>query len=134
MKKSDIFQYLAILGNMSSKGQKTQKLGIFMNLSDFDEIHQNKIRWTNCRLELKIWSFWQLKWNKTYREGEIKFVMRCHSTSLFSHTVKLVIFELLGVINVIGPIFANFGLNHCLNLDLIQRSQEILTWASWEPN
>ena len=57
-----------------------------------------------------------------------------HSTSLFSRTVETVIFELLGVINVIGPIFANFGLNHCLNLDMIQRSLEILTWASWEPN
>ena len=53
--------------------------------------------------------------------------MRRHGTGLFSRTVETIIFELLGVINVIGPIFADFGLNHCLNLDMIQRSQEILT-------
>ena len=53
--------------------------------------------------------------------------MRRHCTSLFSRTVETVIFELLGVINVIGPIFAYFGLNRCLNLDMIQRSLEILT-------
>ena len=53
--------------------------------------------------------------------------MRRHSTSLFCRTVESVIFEFLGVINVIGPIFAYFGLNRCLNLDMIQRSQEILT-------
>ena len=53
--------------------------------------------------------------------------MRRHSTSLFSRAVETVIFELLGVINVIGPIFANFGQNHCLNLDMIQRYLEILT-------
>ena len=60
--------------------------------------------------------------------------MRRHSTSLFSRTVGTVIFELLGVINVIGPIFADFGLNQCLNLDMIQRSLEILTLAYWGPN
>ena len=65
---------------------------------------------------------------------KVKFViiihirhMRRHSTSLFGRTVETVIFELLGVINVIRPIFADYGLNHCLNLDMIQRSQEILT-------
>ena len=54
MKKSDIFQYLAILGNMSSKAQKSQKLGIFMNLSDFDEIHQKKIDEPIAVLDLKF--------------------------------------------------------------------------------
>ena len=65
---------------------------------------------------------------------EVKFViiihtrhMRRHSTSLFSRTVETVIFGLLGVVNVIGPIFTYFGRNRCLNLDMIQRSQEILT-------
>ena len=47
--------------------------------------------------------------------------MRRYGTGLFSCTVETVIFELLGVINVIGPIFADFGLNHCLNLHMIQR-------------
>ena len=65
---------------------------------------------------------------------KVKFViiihirhMRRHSTSLFSRTVETVIFGLLGVVNVIGPIFTYFGRNRCLNLDMIQRSQEILT-------
>ena len=65
---------------------------------------------------------------------KVKFViiihirhMRRHSTSLFSRTVETVIFEHLGVINVIGPILSCFGLNRCLNLDMIQRSLEILT-------
>ena len=65
---------------------------------------------------------------------QLKFViiihirhMRRHSTSLFSRTVETVIFGLLGVVNVIGPIFTYFGRNRCLNLDMIQRSQEILT-------
>ena len=65
---------------------------------------------------------------------KVKFViirhirhMRRHSTSLFSRTVETVIFGLLGVVNVIGPIFTYFGRNRCLNLDMIQRSQGILT-------
>ena len=60
--------------------------------------------------------------------------MRRHSTSLFSRTVETVIFELLGVINVIGPIFADFGLNHCENLHMIQRSVEYLASASGGQN
>ena len=65
---------------------------------------------------------------------KVKFViiihirqMRRHSTNLFSRTVETVIFGLLGVVNVIGPIFTYFGRNRCLNLDMIQRSLEILT-------
>ena len=72
---------------------------------------------------------------------KVKFViiihirhMRRHSTSLFSRTVETVIFELLGVINVIGPIFADFGLNHSKNLHMIQRSVEYLASASWGQN
>ena len=56
--------------------------------------------------------------------------MRRHNTSLLSHTVEIVIFELLGVINEIGPIFADFGLNHCENLHMIQRSVEFRASAS----
>ena len=72
---------------------------------------------------------------------KVKFViiihirhMRRHSTSLFSRTVETHIFELLGVMNVIGPIFADFGLNHCENLHMIQRSVEYLASASWGQN
>ena len=72
---------------------------------------------------------------------KVKFViiihirhMRRHSTSLFSRTVETVIFELLGVINVIGPIFADFGLNHCENLHMIHRPVKYLASASWGPN
>ena len=60
--------------------------------------------------------------------------VRRHCTGLFSRTAETIIFELLGVINMIGSIFADFGLIQCLNLDMIQRSLEILTIASWEPN
>ena len=72
---------------------------------------------------------------------KVKFViivhvrhMHRHGTGLLSRTVENVIFELLGVMNVIGPIFADFGLNHCENLHMIQRSLEILTFAYWGSN
>ena len=72
---------------------------------------------------------------------KVKFViiihvrhMQRHGTNLFSCTVETVIFELIGVINVIGPIFADFGLNHCENLHMIQRSVEYLVAAPWVPN
>ena len=62
---------------------------------------------------------------------KVKFViiihirhMRRYSTSLFSRTAETVIFELLGVINVIGPNFADFGLNQPENLHMMQRSIE----------
>ena len=44
VKKTRIFHYLAIFGNMSSKAQKSRKLGVFLNLSDFDEIHKKNLR------------------------------------------------------------------------------------------
>ena len=116
---------------MSSKAQKSRKLGVFMNLSDFDEIHQKKIDEPIAVLDLKFDLFDNYSEVKLF--VKVKFViiihirhMRRHSTSLFSRTVETVIFGLLGVVNVIGPIFANFGLNHCLNLDMIQRLLEIL--------
>ena len=60
--------------------------------------------------------------------------MRRHDTGLFNHTVEAVCFDLFGGINVIGPIFAHFGLNHCENLHMIQRSVEYHASASWGPS
>ena len=54
MKKTGIFHYLAILGDISSKAQKSQKLGIFTNLSDFDEFHFKKIDEPIAVLDLKF--------------------------------------------------------------------------------
>ena len=136
VKKTGIFHYLAIFGNMPSKAQKSQKLGIFTNISDFDEINQKKLDEPIAVLDLKFDLFDNYSVVKLF--GKVKYViiihirhMRRHSTSLFSRTVETVIFELSGVINMIGPTFADFGLIHCENLHMIQRSVEYRASASW---
>ena len=100
MKKTGIFHYLAIFGNMPSKAQKSQKLGIFTNISDFDEMNQKKLDEPIAVMDLKFDLFDNYSEVKLF--VKVKFViiihirhMRRHSTSLFSRTVETVIFELL---------------------------------------
>ena len=54
VKKTGIFHNLAILGNMSSKAQKSRKLREVMNFSDFDEIYQKKSDEPIAVLDLKF--------------------------------------------------------------------------------
>ena len=85
---------------MPSKAQKSQKLGIFTNISDFDEINPKKLDEPITVLDLKFDRFDNYSVVKLF--VKVKFLiiihirhMRRHSTSLFSRTVETVIFELL---------------------------------------
>ena len=104
MKKTGIFHYLAIFGNMPSKAQKSQKLGIFTNISDFDEINQKKLDEPIAVLDLKFDLFDNYSEVKLF--VKVKFVIIIH-------------------------LFADFGLQHCENLHMIQRSVEYRASASW---
>ena len=71
VKKTQYFSLFGDFGKDVFQSPEKPKIGDIYEFFRFWRNSSKKIGWTNSRLGFKIWSSWQLKWNKNIRDGEI---------------------------------------------------------------